>query len=147
MKTDRILVCGGRYYADGVVVFLVMSFLRKTWGDFSLLIHGGAGKELGDTGIPVWGADKLAGFWAVMSGIPVEVYPYRSEYGRAGGPVRNRQMLEEGKPDVIFAFPGEAGTRDMVKIGLEADIPVYALRHRGTSGAVRRIRIETDLDP
>lgn len=27
-----------------------------------------------------------------------------NEHGKAAGPIRNQQMLTEGKPDVVFAF-------------------------------------------
>jgi len=36
-------------------------------------------------------------------------------HGRAAGPVRNAQMLAEGKPDFVVAFPGGRGTADMCK--------------------------------
>jgi hypothetical protein len=37
------------------------------------------------------------------------------DFGRSGGPKRNQQMLEEGKPDLVLAFPGGRGTADMVR--------------------------------
>ncbi len=42
-----------------------------------------------------------------MAGIPVMTFPAdREKHGRAAGPIRNKQMLEEGKPDLVAAFPG-----------------------------------------
>ena len=49
-------------------------------------------------------------------------------HGKAAGPIRNRQMLEEGKPDVVYAFCYKEmgrGTANMVKIAREAGIPVF----------------------
>jgi hypothetical protein len=36
----------------------------------------------------------------------------------AGQPAyrRNQQMLDEGRPDLVVAFPGGAGTANMVKL-------------------------------
>ena len=46
------------------------------------------------------------------------------KHGRAAGPIRNKQMLEEAKPDLVIAFPGGAGTANMVKQAREAGVKV-----------------------
>lgn len=71
-----------------------------------LLIHGGAP-----------GADSTAGEWAISRGIPVTVFhALWAVYGhRKAGPIRNTQMLHEGKPDRAIGFPGNNGTVDMLK--------------------------------
>jgi hypothetical protein len=46
------------------------------------------------------------------------------EHGRGAGPIRNRQMLEEGRPDLVVAFPGGHGTAGMIKLALKAGVPV-----------------------
>ena len=48
-------------------------------------------------------------------------------HGRKAGPLRNIQMLEEGKPNMVIAFPTPTskGTWHMVKISKEAGVPVY----------------------
>lgn len=39
-------------------------------------------------------------------------------YGKAAGPIRNQQMIDEGKPDLVLAFHENInesrGTKDMV---------------------------------
>ena len=45
-------------------------------------------------------------------------------HGRGAGPIRNKQMLEEGKPDLVIAFPGGKGTANMIGQAKEAGIPV-----------------------
>jgi hypothetical protein len=35
--------------------------------------------------------------------------------GRSAGPIRNQAMLDEGRPDLVVAFPGHHGTADMVR--------------------------------
>ena len=45
--------------------------------------------------------------------------------GRAAGHIRNQQMLDEGRPHLVVAFPGGRGTADMVRraraAGIEGD--------------------------
>lgn len=36
-------------------------------------------------------------------------------------------MIDEGKPDMVVAFPGGAGTADMVRRAKAADIPVVEI--------------------
>ena len=96
----KVLVCGGRYYADRLRVDQVLCDLKP-----EKVIHGAA-----------QGADTLAAEWALDMGVPVEAYPADWErHGRAAGPIRNRHMLEDSCPDVVVAFPGGKGTADMVK--------------------------------
>lgn len=76
------------------------------------------------------GADSLAGACARLAGLEVVAFPPDWEmYGRGGGVVRNQQMLDEGKPDRVYAFPGKpleetVGTRDMVTRSRAAGLPV-----------------------
>ncbi|TRC99674.1 DUF2493 domain-containing protein [Mesorhizobium sp. WSM4303] len=71
---------------------------------FSIVVHGDA-----------IGADRLAGAWAESRQIPVRAFPADWEtHRRAAGPIRNKQMLDEGTPDLVFAFPGGRGTANMV---------------------------------
>lgn len=97
----RILVCGGRDYDDAHEVSIALTaYLRK----FDVLICGMAR-----------GADRLAYDFAKEHGIPVEEYPADwSKYPKAAGPIRNQEMLDKGKPDVVIYFPGGNGTADMV---------------------------------
>lgn len=100
----RILVCGGRNFWQPSKVNRALAHLHATRG-ITLLIHGAAP-----------GADKLADDWAKAAG--VERLPFPADWaglGKRAGPVRNQQMLDEGAPDAVVAFPGGDGTRDMVR--------------------------------
>lgn len=48
------------------------------------------------------------------------------KYGSRAGPIRNQRMLDEGKPDLVIAFPDSKsrGTYHMIKISEEAGVPV-----------------------
>jgi hypothetical protein len=79
-----------------------------------LVIHGAAR-----------GADRMAGEWAATAGVPVAEFPADwRRYRRGAGPVRNRQMLVEGRPDLVLAFPGKSGTENMVRQATAAGVPV-----------------------
>lgn len=109
----RVLVCGGRDYADHARVYQVLSHYHAS-NPFSVIIHGAAR-----------GADSLAGEWAEWAGVPVLPFPADWKmFGRAAGSMRNAQMLSQGKPDVVIAFKGGKGTADMcrqAKAALGAD--------------------------
>ena len=101
----RVLVCGGRDFQDKARVFATLDGL-----DPALVIHGGAR-----------GADALAGEWAESRGVECQVYPADwRRHGRAAGPIRNREMLEQSKPDLVVAFPGGVGTAHMARIARAA---------------------------
>lgn len=106
----RVLVCGGRDFVDRKFLEEVLDDLNTRRGPFEVVIHGGAR-----------GADTLAGLWAKRRGVPIELYPADwGRHGRSAGPVRNAEMLTRGRPDLIIAFPGGAGTADMVRQGYAA---------------------------
>lgn len=66
----------------------------------------------------------------------VEKYPADWEkYGKVAGPIRNQQMLDEGKPDVVYAFTDDLsnsrGTADMCRRANKAGVPVYVIGRYG----------------
>jgi len=111
----RILVCGGRDFTN---VDLLYETLDKFLGPIELLISGGSR-----------GADSLAEMWADERHIPVERYEADwNAQGKSAGPLRNERMLVEGKPDVVFAFPGGRGTADMTARARRAGVKVIEVR-------------------
>lgn len=112
----RVLVCGGRTYSDLFQLFAVLDTLDVERG-IGTIIHGGAR-----------GADSLAGKWADVRGKACRVVFADWEiHGRAAGPKRNQQMIDEHHPDVTVAFPGGIGTADMVRRSKAANIAVYEI--------------------
>lgn len=113
----RVLVCGGRNFTNSPAMNTLLGHLHDEY-DFHVLIHGDAP-----------GADKLAAAWAEHFGIDIEAYPAEwAKYGRSAGPRRNRQMLEEGKPDLVVALPGGRGTANMVMLAIEAGVELKDCR-------------------
>lgn len=66
------------------------------------------------------GADKTSRLVAEELGLTVEPYPADwDKFHKAAGPIRNQQMLDEGKPDMAVAFHANIGaskgTTDMLR--------------------------------
>jgi predicted Rossmann-fold nucleotide-binding protein len=111
----RVLVCGGRNYEDRDALYAALDQLHSEHR-FSVVIAGGAR-----------GADTLAADWAKERGIPTEIYMAEwNRLGRKAGPIRNRRMLDEGKPDLVVAFPGGTGTAGMAALARNAGEPVIS---------------------
>jgi hypothetical protein len=41
------------------------------------------------------------------------------------GSIRNQQMIDKASPDIVVAFPGGVGTRDLVERAIEAKVEVW----------------------
>jgi hypothetical protein len=109
----RLLVCGGRDYADRARVFTVLDRVTAK-RPVGLVIHGAAR-----------GADALAGEWASERAVEVWAFPANwQRHGKAAGHLRNQAMLTHGRPEGVVAFAGGAGTADMVRRAEAAGLPV-----------------------
>jgi predicted Rossmann-fold nucleotide-binding protein len=129
------LVCGGRNYGEipdgcpadqihhhadkaGREVFL----LRETLGHLfderkvSTVITGGAR-----------GADSHAFRFARQQGRHTLVFKADWSLGKRAGPLRNQKMIDEGRPDLVVAFPGGAGTADMIAKARAAGVEVVEI--------------------
>lgn len=119
----NLLVCGGRDCKRHEVwnwleqnAFAEIAHATGCYSSVTLekLIHGGAR-----------GADEGAADWGRSEGIKVTGYAANwRKHGKSAGPIRNQKMLDEGKPDIVIAFPGGKGTADMLRRAEAAGIPV-----------------------
>lgn len=122
----RILVCGGRDFKRYTSVTKVLDELtydecpnEPQYAGFmpqpdTVIISGCA-----------TGADTHAIDWSVVNWVLCEEYPADwKTHGKAAGHIRNQQMLDEGKPDLVVAFPGGRGTADMIRRAMKAQVPV-----------------------
>lgn len=123
MTKHRILVCGGRDYNDRKTMFKALDDYCKGLGlsdneqemPFGVMVISGGAS----------GADGLAIDWATVNFCSYHVFIADWQtHGKAAGPIRNKKMLDEGKPDVVIAFPGGRGTANMVKLAKEAGVKV-----------------------
>lgn len=114
-----VLICGGRNYNNKEEVFENLDRILNPNNcplpppDLKVI----SGKATG--------ADTLAIDWAVINWVDFEEYPAKwKKYGRAAGIIRNKQMIIEGNPDLIIAFPGGKGTKNMIEQGKNNNIKV-----------------------
>lgn len=110
----RILVCGGREYNDQERVNKILDAAARALADRPVtIIHGNAR-----------GADQCADVWAKDRQVQVRPFPADWDtHGKRAGFIRNKQMLDEGKPHAVIAFPGGIGTRMMVGLAKRYNIP------------------------
>lgn len=113
----RVLVCGGREYYDQGRVYQILDMIHREVG-ISEIIHGAA-----------TGADSLAGQWAILNNIKETKHPAEwKRYGKPAGPIRNRKMLRAEVPDMVVAFPGGDGTRDMINLSRSKKFKVLEVK-------------------
>ncbi len=113
----RVLVCGDRKWTDGDAIERELRLLRMR-NRVQCVIEGEAP-----------GADTLARIAGKKLRIPVWEYPANwAKYGRAAGPIRNRQMLSEGQPNLVLAFHANLaeskGTVNMINQAMKQGIEV-----------------------
>lgn len=136
----RVAVTGDRNWADAAYVWNVLDTILDKF-----LVRNEDGSPAGLTEpfvlmegqCPVGGADKHAAEWAVSrKNLGVEHLPFPADwkrFGRAAGPIRNRQMITEGKPDLVIAFHDaltkSRGTAGCVKLAEDAHIQTWLIRH------------------
>ena len=103
----KILVCGGRDYTDKALVYATLDQLKPTH-----IVNGGA-----------TGADWFGLCYARDKGLPYSTYMADwKTYGKAAGPIRNQEMLDKEKPDMVVGFFGGTGTKDMIDRAQRAGI-------------------------
>ena len=124
----RVLVCGGRDYANKTYLWNVLDSIGPP--EITEVISGMAS-----------GADSLAAQWADLFGFQLHKFPADWEnlshadavirtrrdgtkYDAKAGHRRNQRMLDEGKPDLVIAFPGKSGTADMISRARKAGVKV-----------------------
>lgn len=117
----RVLVCGGREFDDWRKLSRelgdTLDHNHKTGYNDNVIIQGGAK-----------GADFLARVWAKWMGIECVEFPADwKRYGPSAGHRRNSQMLHEGLPDLVVAFPGGRGTQNMINQAKQFGVKVKVI--------------------
>lgn len=109
----KVIVCGGRSFRSPAQVWRGLDEIHSE-RPITQLMHGGAN-----------GVDRFAREWAAKKPT-IKRYVCHAQWdkhGRKAGPIRNKHMLN-WKPDLVIAFPGGAGTADMVKQARSAGVIV-----------------------
>jgi hypothetical protein len=111
-----VLICGDRNWTDPKPIREWLSKLQD-WG-YDTLVEG-----------ECRGADVIARDEAKQMGFIIDSYPAQwDKYGKAAGGIRNKEMLDKGKPDLVVYFHEDLdrskGTRNMVSQAMRAGIRV-----------------------
>jgi hypothetical protein len=111
----RVLVCGSRDWTDYQAIRDRIRDLHDQHAGALEILHGDAR-----------GADEMADHVALMLNIDsLRFAADWKRYGRAAGPLRNRQMLD-AKPHLVLAFQrnGSRGTQHTIDEARKRGIPV-----------------------
>ncbi len=133
----KVLVTGGRH-ASHSTARVVWDWLDDLY--YCLVTVGvgdyctGGSLQIAQGGAP--GVDKFARDWCMKRGVHFVNYPYLSEFGRAGGRMRNEVMLQSFRPDFVVAFPGGSGTRHMKAIAEAAGYPVFNMMENVNASSI-----------
>ena len=108
MSEYRVIVAGGRDFQDENYLNESLDHIRAEYVDIEI-VSGHAS-----------GADKLAEAYAERLGLAIKIFPADwKKYGRAAGPIRNKEMLDyimEGDPIVAAFWDGQSkGTKNMIE--------------------------------
>lgn len=116
----RVIIAGSQDFNNESLLAQVMEVWRVSWGEKAKLeeiVSGGAR-----------GADCLGEQWAKAHSIPVKQFlPRWSEFGRAAGPVRNREMAEYADMLIAFWDGVSRGTKSMIQEAKRAGIIVWQI--------------------
>ena len=120
----RVLVCGSRTFEDeGTLNRALDGLVWQRGFRCTTLIHGAAR-----------GADLLAAEWARITNEyddgDIEILAFPADwdlYGKRAGYIRNQQMLDEGRPELVVAFVDKPlaetkGTNMMVHLARDAGV-------------------------
>jgi len=112
----HIGVVGSRKFTDYAKLEKVLDSLNKI-RPISLIVSGGAE-----------GADTLAEKWAEERGVPKLIFPAEWEkYGKAAGPIRNKDIVSNSDRIVAFWDGKTPGTASTVEISKKAGKPVITI--------------------
>ena len=111
----RVIIAGGRHFRDYA---LLRSFCDRVLNDYTptiQVVSGGA-----------FGADALGERYAREHGYPVKRFPADWEkHGTAAGPIRNREMAENGDVLVAFWDLHSRGTASMIYEAQKKDLTIF----------------------
>lgn len=115
----KILITGDRNWTDKQLIKEVLEFIPN----ITLVINGKAR-----------GADTAATLAAQELNISVKEYPANwATFGRAAGTIRNIEMFNNSKPNLVLAFHDNfmesKGTKHMCEYAMKNDCPIILITH------------------
>lgn len=112
----RVAVVGSRFFTDYNYVKSALDVISEL-NEITVIISGGAK-----------GADSLGERYARENSIEFVLFAADwNKHGKAAGPIRNKQLIEEGKPQLVVAFDPGKGTMNTVGHAERNNIEVIIL--------------------
>ena len=121
MKT-KIIIAGGRDFKDFPLLEFNCDRVTCLYDNIEIV----SGKQVTIKNGMKWGADYLGEVYAIYKGYPVKPFPADWDtYGKAAGPIRNREMADYA--DVLIAFwDGQStGTGNMINEAYKRQIKTH----------------------
>lgn len=112
----RIAIGGTRSYEDYISFSKIVDACISQMGADDITILSGGCK----------GVDRLAEIYAIEHAYTLEVFPARWEtYGKAAGPVRNKQMASSADCVIVFWDGISRGTASLISCSKKLGKPVF----------------------
>ena len=116
-KFFTVLVCGGRKYNNQKNVFDILDDVKQTIENNNNILNDNMSLKIVNGGAK--GADDISTKWAKQNNIYIDIFMADwKTHGVSAGPIRNRLMFETSKPNIIIAFNGGPGTKNMIELAL-----------------------------
>jgi hypothetical protein len=97
----KVIIAGSRELND---YEFIKSKIKETKFEITEIVSGGAR-----------GVDSLGERYAKENNIPVKVFPADwTKFGKAAGPIRNKEMADYGDSLIAFPVDGGRGTSNMI---------------------------------
>lgn len=110
-----ILVCGGRYYNNKENVYNILNNAKDVVDTNNEIFKNNQKLKIVNGGAN--GADEISTRWAKENNIYLDIFEADwKTFGKAAGPIRNRLMFETTNPNIIIAFNGGNGTKNMIQL-------------------------------
>jgi hypothetical protein len=163
----RILVCGGRDFSHVVrtkpTIAEELPEIQQKIEEYQFIQEAlnqivnqeSANCDINDNWLPTditiisggaKGVDRAAEDFANVQFCALQIFEADwKTHGKRAGYLRNVQMLKEGKPDLVVAFPGGKGTAMMIDLAIKAKVKVIQIT--GEQGNVHMDILGTSKKP
>ena len=115
----KVIVAGGREFNDYILLEEKLDkILSKRLPDVEIV--SGTAR----------GADALGESYAHKNKLPIKQFPADwNKYGKAAGPIRNKQMAEYADACIVFWDGKSRGTKSMINLATEQGIPIRVIKY------------------
>jgi hypothetical protein len=120
VKKHRVIIAGGRDFNDWELLRMKVSYYLLQLEPSEVEIVSGC----------CGGADQLGEEYSILYGYPLKEFEADwKKYGKAAGPIRNKQMAEYATHLIAFWNWKSDGTRDMIKQATEAGLKIIVVNY------------------